>query len=84
MKSPFAAKMLENVPHCKPIRFEEKFPDVEVDKLTMLDRLLRFNPKSRLSAQEVTTTNTLITLSQFFSKKEIGDDYGSDKKASCS
>jgi len=52
MKSPFAAKMLENIPFCKCARLDEKFPDEEIDKLTMLDRLLRFSPNDRLSSVE--------------------------------
>lgn len=52
MKSPFAGKMLESIPFSKCSRLDEKFPDEEVDKLTMLDRLLRFSPKDRLSATE--------------------------------
>jgi len=52
VKSPFARTMLESVSHHKPTDFAESFPKEDREKLNMLDRLLRFNPKHRLSADE--------------------------------
>merc|ERR1719273_1437482 len=50
IKSPFARTMLESVSHHKPIHFEEAYPKEDHDKLTILDKLIKFNPKYRLSA----------------------------------
>jgi len=52
VKSPFARTMLENLPHKKPIKFEEAYPKEDPEKLNVLDKLLRFNPKHRLSADD--------------------------------
>jgi len=52
VKSPFARTMLESVSHHKAIKFETAYPKEDRDKLHMLDKLLRFNPKHRLSADD--------------------------------
>ena len=53
--------MLESVSHHKAIKFETAYPKEDRDKLHMLDKLLRFNPKHRLSADDV-----LFVLHQLF------------------
>merc|ERR1711971_484607 len=52
MGSPFARTMLESVSHHKPIHFEEAYPKQDLDKLAILDKLIKFNPKYRLSADQ--------------------------------
>lgn len=52
IKSPFARTMLESVSHHPPIKFEDAYPKEDLDKLTILDKLIRFNPKYRLSADD--------------------------------
>eukprot|EP00164_Ancoracysta_twista_P000471 GFYU01000630.1.p1 GENE.GFYU01000630.1~~GFYU01000630.1.p1 ORF type:complete len:354 (-),score=93.84 GFYU01000630.1:605-1666(-) len=52
IKSPFAATMLESLPHTQPRSTTEMFPNASVEALDLLRRLLQFNPEKRINADD--------------------------------
>eukprot|EP00760_Papus_ankaliazontas_P035062 PhM_4_TR7601/c0_g1_i2/m.59891/K19603/MAPK15; mitogen-activated protein kinase 15 len=55
ISSPYANTMLDNMSKIVSKTFEEMFPRASPDAIDLMRRLLQFNPKKRLSAQEALT-----------------------------
>jgi len=52
IQSPFAHSMLESLPHTNPKSLRSLFPHAPADALDLLDKLLKFNPTKRITAEE--------------------------------
>jgi mitogen-activated protein kinase 15 len=52
IQSPYATTMLDNMGKIVPKTFEEMFPRASPEGVDLMRKLLTFNPKKRLSAQE--------------------------------
>lgn len=47
-----ARRYIRNLPKKKPIPFKQLFPKAKKDELDILSKMLVFNPKKRISAEE--------------------------------
>jgi len=52
IQSPFAASMLENLPPSHPRSLRHMFPQASDDALDLFEKLIRFNPDKRITAEE--------------------------------
>lgn len=52
IQSPFAQSMLENLPPTHPRPLRSMFPNAPDDALDLLEKLLRFNPDKRITADD--------------------------------
>jgi len=52
VQSPFASSMLENLPPSHPRSLRHMFPQASDDALDLFEKLIRFNPDKRITAEE--------------------------------
>lgn len=52
IQSPFAASMLENLPPSHPRSLRHMFPQASDDAIDLFEKLIRFNPDKRITAEE--------------------------------
>lgn len=52
IQSPFAASMLENLPLSHPRSLRHMFPQASEDAIDLFEKLIRFNPDKRITAEE--------------------------------
>jgi mitogen-activated protein kinase 15 len=52
IQSPFAGTMLETLPPSNPRSLRQVYPHAPEDALDLMTKLLRFNPKKRITAEE--------------------------------